>query len=108
MHTFLTLALLFHVIACLPPQIIHQTQHLTNGYSFEYEAEDGSKRREIGTFTYRENDTQPVLFVRGMYSYFVDGREFIVHYEAGQKGTRTRGDIVPKKINYAQSKNKIV
>lgn len=73
---------------------------------FRYEADDGSKRREIGTFVYRENRSVPILFVKGMYSYFADGREFVVHYEAGDEGTKTRGDIVPRKLDFNKNKKK--
>ncbi|XP_063918159.1 larval cuticle protein 1-like [Zophobas morio] len=82
-----------------PPnnQIVFYKNHQrSNGYQFEYVAEDGSRRQEIATLEDRENETEPVLHVKGTYEYSDgDGRKYVVNYEADDKGMKHEGDIVP-------------
>ncbi|KAH0816422.1 hypothetical protein GEV33_006369 [Tenebrio molitor] len=103
MHALLVVPLLLcvlHNAASLPAKdaiLLHRNQRQSNGYQFEYEAEDGSRRQEIGTFVNKGDKT--VLHVKGMYSYFGrDGRKYVVRYEADDKGTKTAGDIVPQLV----------
>lgn len=66
-------------------------------YSRRYELSDGQKREEVGSLKANDNGGEPILTVRGSYSYIgSDGRVNTVYYTADERGYQTSsGEIDP-------------